>query len=75
MAVDEIRRYISENTGIPEILLPGDTAEAVISQARALVAYRDGEDPIVKAERIKAAKQEQKASYPKRIVRSFVNHV
>ncbi len=40
MVIDEIRADISNSTGIPESLLTGETSEELISQAKAVLAYK-----------------------------------
>lgn len=42
---EDLRRYISDNTGIPETLLDGNTEAEIIARARNILAYKDASTP------------------------------
>lgn len=47
MTLEELKQEIAERTGVPALLLTGETAEENIAQAKALLAYkRDAEADI-----------------------------
>ena len=41
MTIEEIKNEIEKNTGVPGYLLTGETAEELLAQAKALLAYRE----------------------------------
>lgn len=78
MTIEEIKKEIETNTGVPATLLTGETAEENLAQAKALLAYKRevaAEQPKDPRDQFKEWLQEQTGEEPEETPGAYLDQL